>query len=766
MRGPGPSARATLGALALVAVAAVLFWERFDAAPPARGLLFPADLLNYYYPRGDAVARRLAAGELPLWNPSLCGGIPELATAQTAVLSPQTWLASRLPGGLALPLRIFAESLLGGAFMALFLRGLGLGALAAAAGGALYEATCLLGESFWPPMVSTLLWLPWLLLCIECLAQRWQWRWWLALVAGSALQILAGFPQLAVYSLQLAAVYALLRSVSLRGSAASASKACIGMAAAVILGAGVAGAQLLPTAELAGQSRRGAALSPEEVHYLGSTADLASALRSSVDPAPKLLAFDYGGGGNYAGIATLVLLAVGAVLGPSALVLPLLGLGALALLLSDGYRGPGAALYRLYAELPVVGAFRSPERLRLVTGVGVIVVACIGLDRLGRGGPSASPRRALAALGAAALAAATVAVLGAAGAAPRAALAWLLVGAATAARSRPAWVQAVRALLVALMLGDVFLATGAYGSLRSLPTAWTDRFHVLGHTVLDARGLAELQQRAGWQRVEVELAMPATGAGPLAGSDRLRCLEPLLPRAWQDLFAALPRQARATLYDVASVAWVVRPRRAQPDADEDMTRSYAAFQARYRAGADPAPDPPPGFRVEILANEGALPRAYWVAQAEVRGADEILAHVARGDFDFRRAVLLERDAGAAAADPAQAPLELRPARIVSHAPERVEIEVDAPGAGFLVLTDTWYPGWEASVDGRVSEILRANGLFRAVPVPAGASRVVFTYRPRSFRRGLALSAASLALAGALPLGAHAWRRRRDRSALR
>jgi uncharacterized membrane protein YfhO len=62
-----------------------------------------------------------------------------------------------------------------------------------------------------------------------------------------------------------------------------------------------------------------------------------------------------------------------------------------------------------------------------------------------------------------------------------------------------------------------------------------------------------------------------------------------------------------------------------------------------------------------------------------------------------------------------------------------------------VLTDTFYPGWTASVDGSPQPILRANYLFRAVRLPAGDHRVTFVYAPRSFAwgAGIALTTAAL-----------------------
>jgi len=69
------------------------------------------------------------------------------------------------------------------------------------------------------------------------------------------------------------------------------------------------------------------------------------------------------------------------------------------------------------------------------------------------------------------------------------------------------------------------------------------------------------------------------------------------------------------------------------------------------------------------------------------------------------------------------------ARLTHYANAEVDVEVDAPSGGILVLNDVWHPWWRAAVDGRPTEILKANVIFRAVVVPAGKHTVRFTFHP-------------------------------------
>lgn len=115
------------------------------------------------------------------------------------------------------------------------------------------------------------------------------------------------------------------------------------------------------------------------------------------------------------------------------------------------------------------------------------------------------------------------------------------------------------------------------------------------------------------------------------------------------------------------------------------------------------------------------------------------SQVFSGLVDFSRVVVLE--SGQAAVDSACPPAV--PTEVVfsdgEESPNRVSAWVSAPAAGWVVLSDVWYPGWQAWVDGQPAPLLRANYLFRAVAIPSGVHEVTFTYRPLSFWLGLAVS---------------------------
>lgn len=148
----------------------------------------------------------------------------------------------------------------------------------------------------------------------------------------------------------------------------------------------------------------------------------------------------------------------------------------------------------------------------------------------------------------------------------------------------------------------------------------------------------------------------------------------------------------------------------------------------------------------LYENPDAFPKAYFASGARCVPEGDTLAAVESGPA---AALLAAPVLGGSCPDPA-APSSA-PVRTAAYGANRVELELEAPSAGWVVITDAWAPGWTARVDGRPAELRPANHVQRAVRVPARVRRVELRYRPPYFSAALLLSAASLALAAGLAL---------------
>jgi hypothetical protein len=89
------------------------------------------------------------------------------------------------------------------------------------------------------------------------------------------------------------------------------------------------------------------------------------------------------------------------------------------------------------------------------------------------------------------------------------------------------------------------------------------------------------------------------------------------------------------------------------------------------------------------------------------------------------------------------------ATLVEDGSTRLTIRAVSDQPAYLLLADTYYPGWVAEVDGQPVDIHRANWAFRAVSLPAGQHEVVFAYQPVSIRIGVAISVMALVIMGAV-----------------
>jgi len=167
-----------------------------------------------------------------------------------------------------------------------------------------------------------------------------------------------------------------------------------------------------------------------------------------------------------------------------------------------------------------------------------------------------------------------------------------------------------------------------------------------------------------------------------------------------------------------------------------------ALNVKYISSFSPLPDGEielvqyfPEYPLWLYEVDQSVPRAFVVSFTE-HESDPVktLERLASKDFNPLETVLLDEPISLDNETGFQAE-----ARIVDYESQLVTIQASLNSPGILVLADSFYPGWNAYVNGRHEKIYRANLFFRAVRLSAGVHTVQFRYEPRSFLIGRAVS---------------------------
>jgi hypothetical protein len=147
--------------------------------------------------------------------------------------------------------------------------------------------------------------------------------------------------------------------------------------------------------------------------------------------------------------------------------------------------------------------------------------------------------------------------------------------------------------------------------------------------------------------------------------------------------------------------------------------------------------------VTVYENLSAFPRAWFIPASGVHAAGaNCTATLENPRFDVRGEMLLD---GMPVAAVGRAAPSFSDVRISSYQPSEIRLQVTADQPGVVLLTDAFFPGWTADVDGVAAPVLRGDCFSRAVQVQPGKHTVTFRYYPRSFRLGLRISAAAFGL---------------------
>ena len=720
---------AVAGALLLGAAAYIVLVELHRPSKPA------TDVYAYYLPNMVYAAQSAAqGGKGLLWNPYQSGGAPFFANPETALLYPPHWLFLVLDANTALHAVLIINIVLGALGMLLLGREIGLGWPAALGGALAFE----LGDPMvqfagWSPTTNApWAFVPWALFFCERLLRAPSRRAVVGLAAVLALELLPGYPIIAVLTYQVLALRLAWELAT--GRSAGRWRAAAAVAAGMGLAPVLIAVQLIPAIELARASIRTLA-SPGDLlrHHAFAPAQLVDAVKTRMPPVPFLVA------PLVLGILALTAranrrLAIFYTL--TGILFAVLGLGDV------------TPLLRLYVQLPPGEAvLRAAFRLFWISGLSLAVLTALGLAALTEPRAARRPRWLPFVVAAVLCAGLYRLTPGGLRWAEIAALAAILAAVLAASAGVELGRVAVWVALAALVLDLVAVPLRWWGSL--LPSAavlWKheqtfaelrppmtsqDRaffmpsagfqvgFVMRTATVLRVPNLSDYDSLNG-ERYADYFTMMRTGA-PLS-----TIMDAYLPFPWTT------PGLRRRLLDLAAVRYLV----ASPPVD-------------VRGVLDVSEVPVSAPELRVYRSDSALPRARYVPRIDVVSDPAALLHrLAYGDDDLAAVALVEEPLPSGLTG-AERPARAGSAHFVQDDPEHLVIDVDAPAAGFLVIADQYYPGWQATVNGTPAALHRANYLFRLIEVPAGASRVELRFRPTSVAVGAAISAMAIGVAALL-----------------
>lgn len=704
------------------------------------------DTLRQMYPWRTLTDTLLHRGILPLWNPYNFSGSPLAANSQSQVFFPPTILYAILPQHGAWTVLVILQVIVTMVLTYAFARIIGI-----TAWGSLFTAVCYSLSLYmtvfleYNIMGHFMYILPLSVLGIEFLFRNRRKTGFAAVTSSVYLAATAGHLQLFGGVILFMMVYAGFRYAEERRVKHPLIISCMGLA----IGLGLAAIQLFATAELLSQAARSAY--PLEFftdNLLLKWHQLILAISPDFygNPAVKnyLLPFSYPSKAVYFGILPLVLALYAVSRGmPRAarrfFVLTLI----LLVFLTDN---PAARLF-YGLNLPLVSA-SSPSNFQFMAVFCLSILSGFGFDRMTR--RLRLPHLSFAAV--TAILAASILIhklwswpfnLKQAGLSLMLIFtAWVALVALHFLRVRQTYVKFLVILFTAAELTYFFVKFNPF-----VPLTWIQPETEIGswlkiHTPPD--------RVWGYGTAGIE-ANFASGIGFLSPDG----YDPLYPK-WYGQFIQSSKSGKiAVTFDrfSRSDAVIARGYGATDLADNPYRlKILSAMGVRYvldrkENGSTERTFPGNAFTPVTTLGDwtvyrylAALPRAYLVQDAQTyNSADEFSRKFFDPSFDPARTVLLDKmPAGFTAAAAASSDASIR-----SYAPSDVTIRTVSSADSILVLSDTYYPGWKASVDGKETDVYRVNLAFRGVTVPKGIHDVEFRYQPAWMKTAVAVTIASL-----------------------
>lgn len=763
-----PSRPALVAAVVFVLAALTLCWPMLGG----RFLLGDDQLFAGYAFRSWSAEMVRRTGHIPEWNPYIFGGMPFIAALHGDIFYPSAWLRWILPTDTAMNLSFAVHFVIAGCAMYAFLRALRLSWTAALIGGLAYELSGIVTSLMRPGhdgklFVSALAPLAFLALLRAIRYGRPQGFALFALVVG--LCIVSPQTQMAYYLLVASAIWTLYlvffdpeRPPTLRWPVALG--AALG---AVVLGVAIAGIQVLPFLSYLPFSPRGVGGPSTGWEYATQFAMPVEELFTTVLPQFNGIQQHYWGSNHfkshteYLGAVVVLLAALG--LGDRARGRLRWGLGAIGLLFLLVAFGGHTPFYRLWYEvMPMMKKVRAAGMAFYLVALVTAVYAAFGVDRVLRGG--VRPKTLLIAAGVLT----GVALLGAAGVLQSVAetLAQPELADQVAANSDQLQLGALRLLLVALAGGGVVWAI-ARGRLRGAAAAaalglvvgidlWSID-HLFFNYTAPARQIfapdpitSRIRAKGHPYRV---MDIPPPGSCCYVYKGSVLMAEEIQQvfgyhgnevRFYDELWGGKNVWANAGnlgLWDLFAVQAVVLP-------EQQSVPGYHLAAGPVTLTTELARQP--GAPVYLYERDTAAAYARVVASAAKVPDSLTVPTVVDPRFPLHDVVLFS-DTASVSPTRLQAgqlpPRSAVRASVAAWAPGQMRIALDGADTRptYLLVSETWYPDWHATVDGRDAPVLRGDHALIAVPLAPGAREVRLRFHSKAYDTGKALTALAVVL---------------------
>ena len=712
----------------------VFFWR--NIFPVNGNFIGGIDVVNYFFWNARFIKEQFLSASIPLWNPYYYSGHPFIANPQTFVFYPATLLFAVLPIPWAFNIDTILHIYLAAMGMYCFVFLITDSKSAALASAVVYSLGGYFMDNIFAghlTMIHTAGLLPWIFYFFEKGYKTERMRFFLIAGVVFGLQILSGEPQNNYYTALFLTVYFLIRYFFTPRLARPKPLYQLGIFGALILlvAFGVSAVQILPSLEFMSLSDRAESTYRFAAAWSFPPKNFFTFLIPKIK-TPSLTTFwEFSG---YLGVFSLILAGIGAVFSKHrqhAWCLRIIALIAITIML-----GRYTPIYSLYYKwLPGISLFRIPARCLIIFVFSISVFTGFGIQYVCESAITKKQHTTTMVLWAGLflylLVGATTLRIPLASKAMMLSIAFFIYAFVILNLNRFVKNKSIIAgLIIAALFIDLYLTYSSQTPRTNQNLLLKKQPYEL--LVEKDPGFYRVASLSDGIRGTRYYCYNVNGYTPVALGSYFRFMHEM---------AGVP-MAGATRHTLNSQMFT-----------PDLVFSSKVLGIKYAVVKTKD-----GLR--LFTTDQVMPRAVLVGNAIILPRlQDHLQYIKRPDFNPQQQVLLETTSDKNARPnlkAAQSPPDGNTVAITKYQPNRIELEAVLDGDTYLVLSELFYPGWHAYVDGSNVQILRADYLLRAIPLIAGRHNIVFVYRPVSFLIGAVLTAFTLLALGCIRL-THYWK---------